>query len=190
MELKFKEFIKFNEVLDHIPNIKDVAPTWEPMLDPKGLHDYKARFIIDGDEYVVGFSKVETVGVKDFYIAWDLNRANVSWLTVIKSFFTGEGGEYNRTNLVKEKGLGYTLNVLKSVIAIIGQFINIMHPAILSYDEHDEKLKKFYSHIAIKIASKAGYKPVGQQGGILVRTDKMRDAAVMKAVAKHIQGHF
>jgi hypothetical protein len=114
----------------------------------------------------------------------------MSWWQVIKTFFTDQGGEYDRTNLAKEKGLGYTLNVLKSVISIIGQFISIMHPAILSYDEHDEKLRKFYSHIAVKIAAKAGYKPVGQQGGILVRTDKMRDAAVMKAVAKHLRGNF
>lgn len=181
--------MKMHEVFDKLPSDGEVNVSWEPSLNPnESAKTYKGRFTIDGDEYIVGFNRVETVGASDFYVTWDLNRNNFSWWQVIKTLFTGRGGYYDRTGLGATKGIGYTLKVLKGVFSVIQQFVATIRPAILTYHEHDEKLRAFYDQIAKKIAPKFGYRPHKYHSGFLVRSDKVNSPAIMKVIQKHLDG--
>lgn len=174
-----------------LPTPGEVKITWEPGLDPKNLAEhYKATFDIDGDPYVVGFSRVETVHTKDFYIAWDFDIKRAGWMQKIKSLWSGVGLTYKRTGFGEKKGMGYTIQVLKGVLAAIHEFVAAIRPTILSYYGHDEKLKGFYDHVANKIAPKYGYKPYRGHSGFLVQSDKMNSPTVAKAIASHLRGEL
>lgn len=191
MEMNFKQFVKINEVLDQLPTSAEANIKWSPALNPKDTSEsYKGYFDVDSDNYIVGFNKVNVIGTPDFYVTWDLNRNNMGWWEVIKTLFTGRGGFYDRTNYAAKKGIGYTIKVLEGVFACIKEFVQVIRPSILSYDEHDGKLKAFYDQVATKIAPKFGYKPYRNHSGFLVRSDKYNSASIAKAIQAHLEGKY
>jgi hypothetical protein len=182
-------FINFinSKVITEVLDMADLESTniditWEPPLSPKSTEkEYRAKFNVDGDPYVVGFSKVPQRNVIDYYVVWDLNRSAMSWWWVIKSLFTGAYKTFSRTGLQSKKGIGYTLKVIRGVFSAIRQFVQVVQPSIIQYHEADDDLKRFYNTVATKLAPKFGYVA---HHHMLVKKESLRRPAVKAIVTK------
>ncbi len=173
-----------NEVLDpsDLEGESAYNITWKPPLDTNySEKEYSARFNVDGDDYVVGFTKLNKKNVIDYYMIWDLDRSTQGWWWTIKAIFNGQGIPMTRTTKFKDKGMGYTLRVIKGVFTCIHDFVSAKQPSIIEYDAVDADLKKFYNMVSMKLAPKFGY---AAHHNMLVRKESLRRPAIKAIVSK------
>jgi hypothetical protein len=185
--MNFKNFVRVNDMVNEVLDFNQDSPIglnikWEPVLDKQLSHDhYRAAFTVENDPYYVGFTKVSHKKVSDYYVVWDLDRSAMSWWWVIKSLFNGQYKQFSRTHMQGKKGLRYTLSVIKSVFACIHDFVQVIKPSVIQYDEADQDLKKFYDRITAKIAPKFGYRP---HKNMLIRIDSQDKPAIRSLIRK------
>ena len=174
-------------MLNEAINVQDIQPneyniSWKPPLAPGKLeNEYTARFVVDGDEYFVGFTKLKKANIVDYYMIWDMDRSTQGWWWTIKSIFNFQWMPFSKTDKYKRKGVGYALKVIRGVFYSVKQFVEVIQPSIIEYDSVDDEIKHFYNAISAKLANKFGY--IAHKN-MLVNRDSLK-----KPVVKAIVGN-